>query len=162
IDHDMRALEHEHRLAARERETLEAQEARMRQRDEALRQREDTYRKRLSEELEAQVRQARREIADGIAELKTRTDTMAQEPARKPGWTGETGAARVDARAAVDSAVKKALQDEHEPRPAAAAPQTNGTAPSVGDRVIVGGLGLEAIVTGVHDGTAELDVRGKR
>ena len=32
----------------------------------------------------------------------------------------------------------------------------------VGDRVIVGGLGLEATVTAVHDGTAELDVRGKR
>jgi DNA mismatch repair protein MutS2 len=28
--------------------------------------------------------------------------------------------------------------------------------------VIVGGLGLEAIVTATHDGTAELDVRGKR
>jgi DNA mismatch repair protein MutS2 len=33
---------------------------------------------------------------------------------------------------------------------------------SVGDRVVVGGLGLEAVVTGVHDGTADLDVRGKR
>jgi len=32
----------------------------------------------------------------------------------------------------------------------------------VGDRVIVGGLGLEAVVTSVHDGTADLDVRGKR
>jgi DNA mismatch repair protein MutS2 len=33
---------------------------------------------------------------------------------------------------------------------------------AVGNRVIVGGLGLEAVVTAVHDGTAELDVRGKR
>jgi DNA mismatch repair protein MutS2 len=33
---------------------------------------------------------------------------------------------------------------------------------SVGDRVIVGGLGLEAVVTSMHDGTADLDVRGKR
>jgi len=33
---------------------------------------------------------------------------------------------------------------------------------AVGDRVIVGGLGLEATVTGVHDGMADLDVRGKR
>ena len=37
IDRDMRALEHEQRLAARERETLEAAEARMRQREDALR-----------------------------------------------------------------------------------------------------------------------------
>jgi len=34
--------------------------------------------------------------------------------------------------------------------------------PVVGDRVIVGGLGLEAVVTATHDGTVELDVRGKR
>ncbi len=27
---------------------------------------------------------------------------------------------------------------------------------------MVGGLGLEAVVTAVHDGTADLDVRGKR
>ncbi len=33
---------------------------------------------------------------------------------------------------------------------------------AAGDRVVVGGLGLEAGVTAVHDGTAELDVRGKR
>jgi DNA mismatch repair protein MutS2 len=32
----------------------------------------------------------------------------------------------------------------------------------VGDRVVLGGLGLEGVVTAVHDGTAELDVRGKR
>ncbi len=62
IDRDMRALEHEHRLAARERETLHDAEARMRQREDALRQREDTFRRRLNEELETQVRQARREI----------------------------------------------------------------------------------------------------
>ena len=28
--------------------------------------------------------------------------------------------------------------------------------------MIVGGLGLEATVTGIHDGSADLDVRGKR
>jgi DNA mismatch repair protein MutS2 len=37
-----------------------------------------------------------------------------------------------------------------------------GHAPIVGDRVVVGGLGLEGVVTSVHDGTADLDVRGKR
>src|SRR5207247_10183839 len=48
IDHDTRALEHEHRLAARERETLEAADARSRQREEALKQREETFRRRLT------------------------------------------------------------------------------------------------------------------
>ena len=73
--------------------------------------------------------------------------------------TGETGAARSDARAAVD-AVCNASSSRREPRSGAAA--AAGNAPAVGDRVIVGGLGLEAIVTAVHDGSADLDVRGKR
>jgi DNA mismatch repair protein MutS2 len=33
---------------------------------------------------------------------------------------------------------------------------------AIGDRVILGGFGLEGVVTSVHDGTAEVDVRGKR
>jgi DNA mismatch repair protein MutS2 len=41
-------------------------------------------------------------------------------------------------------------------------PQSAMTRVTVGSRVIVGGLGLEATVTAVHDGTADLDVRGKR
>ena len=161
IDRDMRALEHEQRLAARERETLETEEARMRHREDALRQREETFRRRLNEELDAQVRQARREIDDVIAELKTRTTAMAQE-ARTMVPTGETGGARSDARAAVDSVVKRYLEpadtDAAEvPAAAAAVP-----APHVGDRVVYGGLGLEGVVTAVHDGGAEIDVRGKR
>jgi DNA mismatch repair protein MutS2 len=32
----------------------------------------------------------------------------------------------------------------------------------VGDRVVVGGFGLEGVVTAMHDGAAEVDVRGKR
>ena len=46
----------------------------MRERDEALRQREETFRRRLNEELEAELRQARREIDEVIADLKARTE----------------------------------------------------------------------------------------
>src|SRR5205814_9746825 len=42
------------------------------------------------------------------------------------------------------------------------APADYGRRLAPGDRVVVGGRGLEAIVTGIHDGTADLDVRGKR
>jgi DNA mismatch repair protein MutS2 len=164
IDHDMRALEHEQRLASRERETLEAAETRMRQREEALRQREETFRRRLNEELEAQVRQARREIDGVIADLKARTDSIAQEAhsgARQIVSTGDTGAARSTARTAVDSVVKRYLEPQNIPAEhGTMAPPAQAAA--VGDRVIVGGLGLEGIVTAVHDGSAELDVRGKR
>jgi len=168
IDRDMRALEHEHRLAARERETLGEAETRMRQREEALRQREETFRRRLSEELDAQVREARREIDAVIAELKAKTEAMAQEAGRQTAAvpTGHTGGARSDARAAVDNVARRILAGEvaspSSPEIVAAQPGARAVEVAIGDRVIVGGLGLEALVTGVHDGTAELDVRGKR
>jgi DNA mismatch repair protein MutS2 len=163
IDRDMRALEHEHRLAAKERETLADAEARMRQREDALRQREETYRRRLSEELEAQVREARREIDQVITELKAKTTAMAQEAGRQTVAvsTGDTGGARVEARAAVDSVAQKIMSGDAAPT-TAPSPVIPNSSVNVGDRVIVGGLGLEALVTGVHDGTADLDVRGKR
>jgi DNA mismatch repair protein MutS2 len=161
IDRDMRALEHDQRLAARERETLEAAEARFRQREDALRQREETSRRRLNEELESQVRRARREIDDVIAELKARTAAVAQEASRQAVTTGDTGTARSDARAAVESVARRFLEPAAE-----AAPQepvvTATRAAAVGDRVSVGGLNLEGIVTVIHDGSAEIDVRGKR
>ena len=107
IDRDMRALEHEQRLAARERETLHAAEGRMQQREDALRQREETFKRRLNEELETQVRQARHEIDDVIAALKAKTAAIASAPRLVS--TGDAGAVRSDARAAVESIATRAL-----------------------------------------------------
>jgi DNA mismatch repair protein MutS2 len=157
IDRDMRAVEHEHRLATRERQTLEAAETRVRLREDAHRQREETYRNRLNEELETQVRQARREIDEVIAQLKARTAAIALEGGRAVS-TGETGAARGDARAAIDAVVKRLMEPVAPPTPQ----PSSDVALAIGDRVVVGGLGLEGVVTSVHDGTADLDVRGKR
>jgi DNA mismatch repair protein MutS2 len=159
IDRDMRELEHEHRLAAREREEVEAAGARMRQREEALRQREETYRRRLNEELDAQVRQARREIDAVIADLKGKTAAIARQGGGAPAvTTGDTGAARTAAREAVEQVVARLV----EPAAPAAPPANGAREPQVGDRVIVGGFGLEGVVTGLHEGMAEVDLRGKR
>ncbi len=164
IDRDMRALEHEHRLATKERDTLHQAEARMHQREDALRQREETFRKRLNEELDTQVRQARKEIDTVVDDLKSKAAAMAALPRLVS--TGETGTARGDARAAVDAIAKRILAGES--AGPLQSPDSSRQPPSAirniaaGDRVIVGGLGLEAIVTAVHDGTADLDVRGKR
>ena len=158
IDKDMRALEHEQRLAAHEREALAAAEARMREREEALRQREDTFRRRLNEELESELRQARHAIDGVIADLKTKTSAVAQEAARQALTTGDTGAMRADARNAVDTIVRQFAEPASPP----ARVEPAGHEPAIGDRVLVGGLGLEGIVTALHDGTADLDVRGKR
>jgi DNA mismatch repair protein MutS2 len=164
IDRDMRALEHEHRLAIRERETLQQAEARMHQREDALRQREETFRKRLNEELDTQLRQARKEIDTVIDELKSKAAAMAALPRLVS--TGETGTARSDARAAVDAIATRILAGEsanaHQSPDSSRPSPSAGRNIAAGDRVIVGGLGLEAIVTAVHDGTADLDVRGKR
>ncbi len=179
IDHDMRALEHEQRLAAKERETLHDTEARMHQREDALRQREDTFRRRLNEELETQVRQARREIDDVVAQLKAKAKAKAIDMDGSRPEAGDRsrpdgpsrplpiipagpaiGAARGDARAAVDAVAKRFLEPAQPAVPHTPVPA--GKTPSVGDRVIVGGLGLEAVITALHDGTADLDVRGKR
>jgi DNA mismatch repair protein MutS2 len=160
VDRDMRALEHEHRLAARERETLEAAESRMRSREEALKQREETFRRRLNEELEAQLRDARREIDTVMADLKARTAAIAQDAARHTVSTGETGTARSEARAAVDAVVKRYSEPAAAGSTADAPPAE--ARPRVGDRVAIGGLGLEGVVTGIHDAAAEIDVRGKR
>jgi DNA mismatch repair protein MutS2 len=160
IDKDMRALEHEKRLVAHERGTLSEAEGRMREREEALRQREETFRRRLNEELENELRQARKQIDEVVAELKTKAASAARDLEKQAVTTGDTGAMRSDARAAVDTIVNKFSEAAAAPRHVA--PQAGGVAPAVGDRVVLGGLGLEGIVTAVHDGTAELDVRGKR
>jgi len=163
IDKDVRTLEHEQRLVAHEREVLGAAEARLREREDALRQREETHKRRLSEELDAELRQARRQIDDVIADLKTKTTAIAQDAAKQATvTTGDTGAIRAEARAAVDTIVKTLTEPAARDAAKEPRPESMGAAPAVGDRVTVGGLGLEAVVTGIHDGTAELDVRGKR
>jgi DNA mismatch repair protein MutS2 len=164
IDRDLRSLEHEQRLVARERSTLHDSETKMRQREDGLRHREETFRKRLNEELETQLRQARKEIDDVIAALKEKAAAIAAAPRLVS--TGDTGTARSDARAALE-AVADRIRGVHHQSPDDQSAQSTAPNPQsplidVGSRVIVGGLGLEATVTALHDGTAELDVRGKR
>ena len=164
IEKDVQALEHERRLAARERQTLEATAAKLQAREHELRNREDTFKRRLDERIEERLREARRAIDSVVETVKARTEKIAHDAERRARLmpTGQTGAARAEGRAAIDAIGEKlrsgaSVQD----RPAAAPPGPSRPA-AVGDRVIVGGLGLEGIVRAVHDGSAEVDVRGKR
>ena len=168
VERDLQSLDHERRLAQRERDELEAAAARLQAREQELRNREETFKRRLDERVEHQVRDARREIDIVVGELKTRADALAADAARRGRLipTGDTGAARADARAAVDAiaARVRARGDAPDPAPAqaAAAAPTLDRLPAVGDRVKVGALGLEGIVQAMHDREAEVDVRGKR
>src|SRR5215472_11592564 len=150
IDKDMRTLEHEQRLVAHEREALGAAESRMREREDALRQREETYRRRLSEELDAELRQARRQIDEVIADLKAKTTAIAHDSARQGAvTTGDTGAIRAGARAAVEMIVKTVTEPAARETAKESRSESLVGAPAVGARVTVNGLGLEAVVTGI-------------
>jgi DNA mismatch repair protein MutS2 len=167
IERDMHALEHERRLAARERETLAEATAKLQAREQELRNREDTFKRRLDERIEERLRDARREI-DGVVEaLKTRTEALAADAERRIAPrlvipTGETGAARAEARAAIDAIGERLRAPSQASEPVAAARTEPGRAPAVGDRVLVGAFGLEGVVQALHDRDAEVDVRGKR
>jgi DNA mismatch repair protein MutS2 len=166
VERDLQSLDHERRLAARERTALEEASAKIQTREHDLRNREETFRRRLDERIEDRLRDARREIDAVVDALKVRTDSLAAEAERRAARlipTGETGAARADARTALDAIGERLRTPPTEsgpPRPATPAPASRP--PAVGDRVQVGALGLEGVVQALHDREAEVDVRGKR
>jgi DNA mismatch repair protein MutS2 len=163
VERDLQELDHERRLAARERSSLDEAGAKMQAREQDLRNREETFRRRLEERIEDRLRDARREIDTVVDALKARAESLAADAARGARLipTGETGAAKADARAALD-AIGERLRAAAPEAGAAAAPGIAGRVPAIGDRVQVGGLGLEGIVQALHDREAEVDVRGKR
>jgi DNA mismatch repair protein MutS2 len=164
VEKDMQALEHERRLAARERQTLTETSAKLQAREADLRNREDTFKRRLDERIEERLRDARREIDAVVERLKAKTETMASQAEHRAARlipTGQTGGARAEARAAIDAIGQRLRNGPAESTAAVPLPAVGRTA-AAGDRVVVGALGLEGIVQSVHDGTAEIDVRGKR
>jgi DNA mismatch repair protein MutS2 len=167
VERDMQALEHEHRLATRERETLADTSAKLQAREQELRNREETFRRRLEERIQERLRDARREIDAVVDALKTKTDALAAEAERRMAPrlipTGETGAARAEARAAIEAIGERLRTPPDGAAAAAEAAQTEpGRPAAVGDRVLVGAFGLEGVVQALHDREAEIDVRGKR
>ena len=164
VERDMQALDHERRLAARERETLAETGSKLHAREQELKNREETFRRRLEERIQERLRDARREIDAVVDALKARTDALAAEAERRMAPrlipTGETGAARAEARMAIE-AIGERLRTPSDPAPAAEAVEPARVA-AVGDRVIVGAFGLEGVVRAVHEREAEVDVRGKR
>jgi DNA mismatch repair protein MutS2 len=164
VERDMQTLEHERRLAARERETLAEAAGKLQSREQELRNREETFRRRLDDRIEERLRDARREIDLVVETLKQRTETMALEAQRRAARlvpTGETGSARADARAALDAIGERVRQAENAPTPPPQ-PTPPDRVAAVGDRVLVGAFGLEGVVQAIHDREADVDVRGKR
>jgi DNA mismatch repair protein MutS2 len=162
MEKELNALDHERRLAAREREMLAETTARLQSREQELQRREEAFQQRLRERVDERLREARREIDDVMKELRQKTASLANAPRHVPALsTGETGALRTDARAALD-AIEERVRTA---TPAPAAPATvleAGEEPRVGDRVALGGFGIEGSVQALHGEFADVDVRGKR
>jgi DNA mismatch repair protein MutS2 len=169
IDQDLQRLQEDRRALMKERATVAESERQLRTREESLRDREAAFRRRLDARVDEQVRQARKEIDTVIEGLKARAAELSQQAAvrlrsgekvRAAGInTGETGAVRADARAALDDIVAR-LKDGGTAIPAA--PLAPVAPLAIGSRVLVGGLGLEGVIAVIHGKQAEVDVRGKR
>jgi DNA mismatch repair protein MutS2 len=155
VDKDLRALEQERRQLSQQRAAIAESEKKLRGREESIREREDTFRRRLDTKIDDQLRDARRRIDEVIDELKNRAPRLVN--------TGETGAARSEARAAIDSIVGRVgLGPEVTPSTTRHEVAQPAGPVEPGSRVIVGGLGLEGTVVQLRDNQAEVDVRGKR
>jgi DNA mismatch repair protein MutS2 len=162
VDAQARALDAERRKVERERAALAEQNQALRQRESAVAEREGRLAKRVNEKLDDRLRKARQEIDEVIANLKARSDTLVEQASaraqRATISTGEAGAARGDATAAID----RIIQGLRQP----AAPDAPAHEPSLplalGARVRVGAMGLEGTVVALDGNRAEVDVRGKR
>ena len=158
------SLEQDRREVGRERAALADAERKLRSREDSVREREDTYRRRLDAKLDEQLREGRREIDAIIDGLKARTTALSDQAARRAAAaisTGETGAARADARSAIEQVVGRLKKGPGSSTQAPArAEQDAPIEPGV--RVTVGALGLEGTVIDVHGKHAEIDMNGKR
>jgi DNA mismatch repair protein MutS2 len=164
VDQELAALEQDRRELSRQRAQGAEADKRLRAREDAVREREQAYRRRLDAKLDEELREGRKEIDTIIEGLKARAAEMSEQAARRTAaaiTTGEAGAARADARAAIDKVVGRLKKTG---TPAIATPEPAApTAPlEPGARVAVGALGLEGTVIDVHGAHAEVDVRGKR
>jgi DNA mismatch repair protein MutS2 len=137
----------------------------MKAREQAMRDKEERLRHRADEELAARVRVAKEDIDKVVDDLRREVDRLTAEASRRalhgrPVSTGEAGAARAQANAALEQVAGR-LREGPEPAPPEPA-AGDGAAARVGDRVLLRGLGVEGRVIAVQAGDADVDVRGKR
>jgi DNA mismatch repair protein MutS2 len=164
VDQELATLEHDRRELGRQRMQLADADTQLRARENAVRDREQAYKRRLDAKLDEELREGRREIDTIIEGLKARAAEMTEQASRRAAaaiTTGDAGAARADARAAIDKVVGRLKKTGASSTAAAATAAPQGPI-EPGARVTVGALGLEGTVIDVHDSQVEIDMRGKR
>ncbi|MGE3274604.1 MAG: endonuclease MutS2 [Vicinamibacterales bacterium] len=164
VDAQARALESERSRLQRDRRALEDAQKAAAAREADLAEREARFTKRLGERLDDRVRQAKRDIDQVIAELRQKSDALVEQAAARTSGvsTGEAGATRAAATAAVDRIAASVRGDGPVSAGPAPTPDAPAGPPVVGARVAVGGLGLEGTIVAIQGAQADVDVRGKR
>ena len=165
VDDGLRQLQRDRAAVERERQTLRAAESELHARESALHEREEQFRRKLGQRLDERVREARREIDAVVDDLKKRTSVLVTRVTTQQSaprlTTGDAGAARLQAQSAIDEVAQRLRADvDAAPAPPVEPPPARPVA--VGDRVAVGGFGLEGVVESLSGNHAEIDVRGKR
>jgi DNA mismatch repair protein MutS2 len=162
VDQDLARIAEERKAAAREREAMARARAAAERREEELRAREEAFKKKVGDRIDERVRAAARDIDAVVAALKRQTSALASRDAGGPRLsTGDHGALKAHAKAAVEAAAAQALGDRPD-APPPARPDVEARPARVGDRVVVPPFGLEGVVKSLSDGQADIDVRGKR
>jgi DNA mismatch repair protein MutS2 len=163
VDREIHGLEAERRAVAQERVTLAENERKLRAREAAVKDRELAARRRLESKLDDQVREARKEIDAIIEGLKAKATVLRDKSGQRSAAavsTGVAGAARAEARDALDAAlarVKDGAGTLPAPEPAAPAGELQ-----IGSRVEVAPFGLAGVVLEFHGKHADVDMNGKR
>ncbi len=164
IDAQARALEAERTRLEKEKRAQNEANAALQQRERSLTEREEVFKKRLNERLDERLRQARRDIDGVIEQLKEKSEALAEKASLRAALnTGDSGAARAQARADIDRIVEDLRAGGRRVDSAAGAGSDNQPGVlEIGAKVTVGGMGLEGRVVAIDGNQAEIDVRGKR
>ncbi len=171
LDAQARTLEAERTKLDRERRTFNETNAALTTREKSLAEREEVFKKRLNERLDDRLRQARRDVDAVIDQLKEKSEALAEKASLRAAVnTGDSGAARAEARAQIDRLVEDLRHPDtggSKDSPLQAAGSRGGSldppesSPEIGARVSAG-MGLEGTVIAIDGNQAEIDVRGKR
>ena len=153
VDAEIVRLKEEREALGDERKAAAAARASAEARAAMLAEREQAFKRKLNDRIEERVRTATRELDGVVQALKRQTSALGTRDVGAPRLsTGDQGSLKAHARAAVEAAAAKALDDEG----AGARSQGSGASlqtaealdrpARVGDRVLVPPFSLEGIV----------------
>ena len=163
LDAQARTLEAERIKLERERRTFNETNAELTKRERSLAEREEVFKKRLNERLDERLRQAKRDVDAVIDQLKEKSEALAEKASLRAAInTGESGAARAEARSQIDRIVEDLRHPGGESEVSPRASSAAAVRPRQSGRGSRAGMGLEGILVSIDGNQAEIDVRGKR